>query len=516
MELTSQKFKILVIEDNEGDFILIDDYLNEKMHRPLVQQSGSYANASKLLADQKNDFDVILLDLSLPDISGEELLEKIMTLVVNTPIVVLTGYTQKDFGIKTLSMGVSDYLLKDEFTPTELYKSVLYSIERKRINAQLEKSEKKYRHIFHSSPLPMWVYELNTLRFLDVNKAAIKHYGYSKEEFLSMTIENIRPKEDLPKLREVLKNSENKDQFFFQGTFRHLKKSGELIDVDIQSNVIDFDGKRAEIILATDITEKIKAESQLKKSEAKLRKLNVELEEKVAARTAELVEKNEELELFNYAVSHELRAPLRFINFCLNSIAKQKAKQDLDEVFKIINDLSAACQKMYQQLEDLLAFSKVGKQALKPKHFNMESLIQKILKSLGQEYEINKYKIKIEPQPKAYGDENLLMYVLQNLLSNALKYSSKNSNPEINICVKERDKELEYTISDNGVGFDMKYYSSLFKNFERLHSDNEFAGNGAGLTIAQRVLKRHGGEIWAKGDEGKGAAFTFTLPKMTV
>ncbi|MEX2588967.1 MAG: response regulator, partial [Chitinophagales bacterium] len=178
MTISTHKFNVLVVEDNEGDFILIEDFLKEKMNNPFVQQAKSFAGATGVL-DKNKQFDVILLDLSLPDISGEELVKKISKLAEQIPIIVLTGYAQKNFGVKTLSLGVSDYLLKDEFTPTELYKSIIYSIERKRINSKLKESEQKYRHIFHSSPLPMWVYEIDTLRFLDVNNAAVRHYGYS-------------------------------------------------------------------------------------------------------------------------------------------------------------------------------------------------------------------------------------------------------------------------------------------------------------------------------------------------
>ncbi|MEX2588966.1 MAG: ATP-binding protein, partial [Chitinophagales bacterium] len=252
---------------------------------------------------------------------------------------------------------------------------------------------------------------------------------------------------------------------------------------------------------------------QLKKSEAALRKLNRELEKRVVERTTELMESNEELEMFNYAVSHELKAPLRFMNFCLISIIKMRDKNQLEEAFDVIEDMLNASNKMYQQLEDLLAFSKVGKQTIKHEKFDMYQLLKEVLKDLGREYDLAKYTIEITPQPLVFGDKNLLYYLLRNLLSNALKYSSKKEKPHIEIDVDEKKQAFIYSIKDNGVGFNMKYYHALFKYFERLHPESEFAGNGAGLSIAQRIIKRHGGEIWAEGKEGEGACFYFSLPK---
>lgn len=497
MSVNEQIYNILVVEDNIGDFVLIEDYIREKMKHPKILQAKSFAETTEILG-QNSNLDVILLDLSLPDISGEELVKRIRNMVEHIPIIVLTGYAQKNFGVKTLSLGVSDYLLKDEFTATELYKSIVYSIERIRVSSKLVESEKKYRHIFHSSPLPMWVCEVNSLRFLDVNDAAIKHYGYSRDEFLSMSTMDIISKE--------IEDSQ-------QSVLQHKIKSGEIISVEIQSNVIFFDGIKAELVLANDITDKLKYEEKLKRSEHALRKLNKELEKRVSERTAELVENNKELEMFNYAVSHELRAPLRFINFCLQSIISNSKLEGIDSVYDIIKDMNNASLKMYRQLEDLLAFSKVGKQALKFIEFNIEGLIGDVLESLQPEYDLSRYTINIDVLESAFGDKNLLFHVFQNLLSNALKYSAKVKKPLIEVSTENKSDELIFKVKDNGIGFDMKFYPMLFDCFERLHSDDEFIGSGAGLTIAQRVIQRHGGEIWAESKQGEGAIFYFSLPK---
>src|SRR5690606_35301680 len=143
-------------------------------------------------------------DLSLPDANGEILISNIISLAHDIPVIVLTGFGNKEFGFKSLSYGVSDYLLKDELTASQLSKSIIYSIERQKFSRRLNESEEKYKKLFQLSPVPMWIYDWESLQFLYVNDAAIHHYGYSKAEFLSKTIREIRPAEDLPKLYDAI------------------------------------------------------------------------------------------------------------------------------------------------------------------------------------------------------------------------------------------------------------------------------------------------------------------------
>ena len=243
---------ILVIEDNPGDYVLIEDFLQEEFNDIDSTQAGTFRQAQDILISDPG-FEVILLDLSLPDAGGEKLVTKVVELAGDSPVIVLTGYTDKEFSVRTLSLGVSDYLFKDNLNGLELSKSINYSIERKRINKRLRDSEENYRHLFDLSPLPMWVYEIETLKFLNVNEAAVKNYGYSRQEFLSMTIKDIRPQEDMPMLYASI-DASRKNKGFNKGTFRHRKKNGKIFEVDIQSNTIDYDGKPARLVLASDIS----------------------------------------------------------------------------------------------------------------------------------------------------------------------------------------------------------------------------------------------------------------------
>ncbi|HKL03575.1 MAG TPA: PAS domain S-box protein, partial [Cryomorphaceae bacterium] len=263
---------ILVIEDNPGDFVLIQEYLMEEMDPSEILHAQTFDEAKQELA-RSDYFDVVLLDLTLPDASGESLVESVANLSEQTPVIVLTGYENKKFGLETLSIGVADYLLKDELTPFLLSKSISYSIERNRINESLRQSEKQYRELFDLSPLPKWVYDIETLEFIDVNQRAIDHYGYSRDEFLSMTIKDLWPGQDNPVLEQTLQESLNTDGFHESGIHHHKTKSGQLIEVDIRSTMITYNSERAKMVVANDVTERLETEKQLALSEKRFKSL---------------------------------------------------------------------------------------------------------------------------------------------------------------------------------------------------------------------------------------------------
>ena len=250
-------YKILVIEDNLGDYILVRDFLEEMILAPHIDQASDFKQAAMKLRDDSHLFQAVFLDLSLPDKSGEDLIQETILLAKEIPVIVLTGYTDASFAIKSLALGASDYLLKDELTATTLFKSLTYNIERNKNLLKLKESELRYSDLFQLSPQPMWVYDIDTLCFLDVNKAAISHYGYSQKEFLSMTIMDIQSTDNVSGPANFPGANSSSTQFF-QGLFQHKNKSGEIINVDIRSNTILFNGKKSKVVLANDVTEKLK------------------------------------------------------------------------------------------------------------------------------------------------------------------------------------------------------------------------------------------------------------------
>lgn len=262
--------KILVIEDNLGDFILIEDYLNEIQSDVNITRASTFEDAKSILKSDVQ-LDAILLDLSLPDADDRELLVKNVVEFSNgCAVIVLTGFGDRDFGVKTLSLGISDYLLKDELTVSHLSKSIFYSIERKKSEIQLSESEKKYKSLFNSSPIPMFVLDRHTLEFLNINDAAIALYGYSWEEFKKFTVKDLWLNPEEPEIENIVNTNRHG---YFEFKISHKKKTGEVIHLELQSNPISFDGRDARVTLINNITSRIKAEKLLADSEKRFKAL---------------------------------------------------------------------------------------------------------------------------------------------------------------------------------------------------------------------------------------------------
>ncbi|HSF52979.1 MAG TPA: PAS domain S-box protein [Algoriphagus sp.] len=273
MRKDEKPYQILIIEDNLGDYILIEEYLADNILDPNLMRAETFQSAKKLFLDPNNKFDIIFLDLSLPDFSGEELIVGVLEIAGGCPVIALTGFSDLDFSIRSLSLGVSDYLLKDELTPIILYKSIIYSIQRAKFTDQIQKSEKRYSELFHLSPLPMWVYDLETLRFLSINRAAVDHYGFTEQEFLSMSIVDIRPLEEFVQMKESVENVRKGIYPHPKSVFRHKKKNGEIILVEATINRLYFNGRDAILVLVNDITERSKYVDTIEKQNQTFREI---------------------------------------------------------------------------------------------------------------------------------------------------------------------------------------------------------------------------------------------------
>jgi PAS domain S-box-containing protein len=259
-----------------------------------------------------------------------------------------------------------------------------------------------------------------------------------------------------------------------------------------------------------DITRGEQAARLIALAVAKARLLD-QLEQRVAERTAELAAANRELEAFSYSVSHDLRAPLRAIDGFSRILLEEHAGHLDPEAHRYLDRLRQGAQRMGQLVDDLLTFSRLGRQPLVKRTVALDDLIRQVVDDLRPDYETRRVEFILGTLPPGEADPALLKQVLVNLINNALKYTRGRDVARIEIGSRPSGDEPVYFVKDNGVGFDMRYADKLFGVFQRLHSTEQFEGTGAGLAIVQRIIHRHGGRVWAEAEPGQGATFFFTL-----
>ncbi|MFC4263182.1 response regulator [Ferruginibacter yonginensis] len=460
-------YNILIIEDNLGDFILIEEFIYDRIESPSITHTKSFASTKLLNQTAQQKFDVILLDLSLPDKSGEELITEMNTLNWGCPIIVLTGYTDIEFSIKSLSLGAADYLLKDEINASALYKSIVYSIERRKANIQIAESEKRFSNLFQLSPQPMWLYDIETLKFIQVNKAAIDLYGYTFNEFLKMTILDLRPATENFKPNQPLSNQVINNDKVFNDKIKHLKKNKEIIDVEVYSSAIIINNNEYRLTIAIDVTEKILYENKMTKAIIKTQE----------------DERNE--------IGGELHD-----NICQLLVASQMSLGMLK------NAIDAHSEKYYEQCKEYISESlqeiRNLSHRLSPainEDINIEDSFRKLLNNFDIE---GKYFIvfKFDKQLNDYQvnkDIHINLYrILQEHLNNIIKYANCKS-VQVNLQVNHHNIVLQ--IIDDGVGFEISK-----------------ANSGIGFANMRRRAELFGGNFNLYSAKGKGCKLNVTIP----
>src|SRR3990172_6520128 len=401
-------------------------------------------------------------------------------------------------------LSMAQWKTKDDTYFTAIVRDVT---ERKRADLALMESSAQFRTLFEASPDAILLIDPHDQwPILDCNVAACKMNGYTRDELVGQSVDLLNLTPGDPNERK-----EYVERIHRQGVLRldtfHRRKDGSVFSVEVSTSLITLGGRDVVLGIDRDITERRRAEEEI-------RRLNVELEGRVAQRTAQLASANQELEAFAYSVSHDLRAPLRAIDGFSRIILEDFGNTLDPEGKRLFDVILTNTQRMDQLITDLLALSLVSRTEMQSSRVDMTALADSIYHEIASPEVRRKFAFYVAPLPDASADPALLRQVWSNLISNAIKYAMPKAGRAIEVGGYMDNGMCVYFVRDNGVGFNPAYTNKLFGVFQRLHKAEEFEGNGVGLAIVQRIIHRHGGKTWAEGEINRGATFYFSLPAM--
>jgi len=460
MDAEEQRVDILIVEDSATQSEKLKYWLEKNNYNVLTASNGRVA--LELIDTRKPA--IVITDIMMPEMDGLQLCRTIKTdeRSGNIPIILLTALSDPQDVLKGLECGADNFITKP-YDEQYLLAAIRHAVDNRAIRTK-SKLQSEGAILFRGQ------------------KYFITSERYQILDFLISTYETA-----------IMENQE----------LRTVREQLEALNEGLEKKV-----ELRTAALVAEIEERKKAEEQV-------RRLNEELEHRVKQRTMELESANRELEAFSYSVSHDLRAPLRHMSGFVDLLTKRLENNPDGKTLQYAAKIAVASNTMAKLIDDLLDFSRVGRNEMQKSRVNLNFIIKEVVQEIRDELKERKIRFEIDELPDVLGDQSLLRLMIVNLVSNAVKFTSTRPQAEIRIGCEDEGDKFTCSISDNGVGFDMKHADKLFGVFQRLHTQEEFEGTGIGLANVQRIISRHGGRIWAEGAVGQGATFYFTLPKTT-
>jgi len=523
--------KILVVEDTEDSRVLLVDQLEARGYEVAFACDGVEA------IERLGHFpaDLIVSDILMPNMDGYELCKRLKTneKYQGIPLVFYTAtYTEPKDREIALSLGASGFLIKpaSEKDLSNLIESLISGIKRKTVpvptslkvdvaeydhtktevlsrkldkrNRQLQVQKEEFRII--ADALPVLIAEVDSNHnYTFANKTHEEWCRVPLQNIVGQQMSKVLGGEIYKTVKKFLNyaGENNNREYLFSfpdGRDRYVTFNIKP-QIDKSGDVSKF------IILMSDVT-------RIKKSEIEISLYKDHLEELVQARTAQLSMINRELEAFSYTVSHDLRNPIKSIeafSLALEEEMDQKLNENAVDYLTRIKKLTI---RMDNLIQDLMSLFQITKKDLKLEEVSLSDMARDIITELKQTTDTGKLETFVGNDLRVIADEGLIRVVLENLIANAWKFSNKKATPVIVIDGYEKDGFLVIFVKDNGTGFDEKYMEKIFTPFQRLHNSEEYPGTGIGLATVKRVIHRHGGSVWATGNEGEGSCFYFSLP----
>jgi PAS domain S-box-containing protein len=396
-------------------------------------------------------------------------------------------------------------LRDDQGKPFKMIGSITDITELKLATQNLQEREARYKTLVENIPQKILMKSAD-YKWISINENLARDFGISPEEIVGKVDRDLFTKELADKYHSddvrIITNGKTEEL-----EEKYIVDGKETWVNTIKTPVRDNKGEIVGLLgIFWDITER-------KQAEEEIHKLTATLEQRVIERTVQLEASNKELEAFTYSVSHDLRAPLRHIDGYVELLINRFHDALPEKGIHYLDTIADSARQMAALIDDLLQFSRTGRQEMRQDLIDMNLILQEVLESINQDNTGRNIEWSIATLPNVYGDYAMLRLVWINLLNNAVKFTRKKEKAKIEVGCREDNMEYVFFVRDNGVGFDMQYAHKLFGVFQRLHSSEEFEGTGIGLANVRRTISKHGGRTWAEAALDKGAVFYFTLLK---